>query len=268
VLRRIRHGAALPALLLPALCACRESASPRPTPVWADEFEGPAGRPPDPAKWTYDVGTDWGNEQLEYDTDRPGNAALDGDGHLAITAREEPFRGSAYTSARITTEERFEPTYGRIEARIRLPTGRGLWPAFWLLGANVDSVGWPASGEIDVMEYRGQRPDVVLGTLHGPGYSASQGLTRDYVLDGDRFDRGFHVFALEWVRDSIRWLVDDVPYHAVERGEVPGDWVFDHPFYIILNVAVGGGFVGAPDSATVFPQSMLIDWVRVHQRAR
>lgn len=236
--------------------------------MWADEFEGPAGRSPDRGKWTHDIGTDWGNRQLEFDTHRPENAALDGDGHLAITAREEPYRGSAYTSARLTTEDRFEPVYGRVEARIRLPSGRGVWPAFWLLGANVDSVGWPESGEIDVMEYRGQEPSVILGTLHGPGYSAAGGLTRDYVLEGGRFDRGFHVFAVEWEADAIRWLVDDSLYHAVEKRDVPGEWAFDHPFYLILNVAVGGAFVGPPGPDTSFPQSMLVDWVRVYERAR
>jgi beta-glucanase (GH16 family) len=235
--------------------------------LWADEFEGPTGRLPDPTRWTFDIGTDWVNQQLEFDTDRVENAALDGAGHLAIVAREESYQGSAYTSARITTEDRFEPMYGRFEARIRLPRGQGIWPAFWLLGADIDEVGWPETGEIDVMEYRGQEPNVVLGTLHGPGYSAAAGVTREHVLSEGAFHEAFHVFAAEWEADSIRWFVDEERYHAVGRPDVPGQWVFDHPFYIILNLAVGGSFVGDPDDSTRFPQAMLIDWVRVYERA-
>jgi beta-glucanase (GH16 family) len=237
-------------------------------PLWEDEFEGPAGQSPDPSKWQFDIGTDWGNAQLEFDTDRPENASLDGSGNLAITAREESYQGRAYTSARMTTEDRFEPTYGRFEARIKLPTGQGIWPAFWLLGADLDTVGWPQTGEIDVMEYRGQEPRVVHGTLHGPGYSAAQGITRQLTLDGARFDQDFHTFAVEWEENQIRWFMDDSLYHAVDRADVPGEWVFDHPFYLILNVAVGGTWVGPPNASTTFPQTMLVDWVRVYRRAQ
>jgi beta-glucanase (GH16 family) len=237
-------------------------------PVWEDEFEGPAGQLPDPGKWGFDIGTDWGNGQLEYDTDRAENASLDGNGNLAITAREESYQGRNYTSARMTTENKFEPTYGRFEARIKLPVGNGIWPAFWLLGADFDSVGWPQTGEIDVMEYLGQRPQEVHGTIHGPGYSASNAISRMYILEGSRFDLDFHRFAVEWDQSQIRWFVDDSLFHAVDRADVPGEWVFDHPFYLILNVAVGGAWPGPPDASTRFPQTMLVDWVRVYRKAQ
>ncbi|PLX30802.1 MAG: glycosyl hydrolase family 16 [Ignavibacteria bacterium] len=233
--------------------------------VWEDTFDGPAGQPPDSTKWDHDVGTDWGNAQLEYDTDRPENASLDGEGHLVIVAKKESYRGQPYTSARIVTRGLFERAYGRYEARIQLPYGQGLWPAFWLLGTNIETVGWPQCGEIDIMEYRGQQPSTLHGTLHGPGYSAAEGITQRYDLTNDRFDTGFHTFAVEWEQDEIRWYIDDVHYHTVAREDVPGEWVYDHPFYIILNVAVGGGWVGAPNASTTFPQRMLIDYVRVFE---
>ncbi|MCE2454796.1 MAG: glycoside hydrolase family 16 protein [Gemmatimonadetes bacterium] len=233
--------------------------------TWSDEFDGPAGQLPDPAKWAFDIGTDWGNRQLEYDTDRPENVSLDGDGNLAITARRESYAGSAYTSGRIKTQGRFDQTYGRFEARIRLPTGQGIWPAFWMLGDDIDTVGWPQCGEIDIMEYRGQEPSIVLGTLHGPGYSAGGGIGARYALTGARFDTDFHEFAIEWTESGIVWFVDGERYHAVDRDGPGGEWVFDHPFFILLNVAVGGNFVGPPDGSTAFPQAMLVDWVRVYR---
>ena len=231
--------------------------------VWADEFEGPANQTPDSAKWKYEVGTDWGNQQLEYDTDRTENASLDGMGNLAITARRESFSGSNYTSARIITDGLFEQTYGRFEARIKLPFGSGIWPAFWLLGSNFPNVDWPQCGEIDIMEYRGQEPTIIHGSVHGPGYSAGNAVTKTFNLINDRFDNDFHVFAVEWQEDNIKYYVDDNLYQQINTDDVPGEWVFDHPFYIILNVAVGGDFVGPPNSQTIFPQTMLVDWVRV-----
>ncbi len=233
--------------------------------VWQDEFDGPAGQSPDSARWDYDIGTDWGNNQLEYDTDRPENVSLDGLGHLAIIAREESYLGRNYTSARIVTRDLYEPTYGRFEARIQLPVGQGIWPAFWLLGVDIETVGWPASGEIDIMEYRGQQPSVVLGSLHGPGYFAGNSISGQFTLQNGQFNTDFHIFAVEWRRNSISWSVDGATYHRVNRGDQPGDWVFDRPFYLILNLAIGGNFVGPPNAGTVFPQTMLIDWVRVYQ---
>lgn len=233
--------------------------------VWADEFEGAARQLPDAANWRFDVGVDWGNAQLEFDTDRVENVSLDGSGNLAITARRETYQNRAYTSGRITTSGLFEQESGRFEARIRLPVGRGIWPAFWLLGANFAEVGWPDCGEIDIMEYRGQEPNVLHGSLHGPGYSGGSAVTSRFQLPGQGFDSDFHVFAVEWTREQMTWLVDDIPYQIVTQRDLPpgGRWVFDHPFFIILNVAVGGSFVGPPDDGTQFPQTMLVDWVRV-----
>ncbi len=234
--------------------------------VWRDDFDGPAGALPDSTRWTFDVGTDWGNRQLEFDTRRPENVSLDGNGFLHITARREAYRGAAYTSGRIKTQGLFARTGGRFEARIHLPTGQGIWPAFWLLGANIDVVGWPACGEIDVMEFRGQEPNVAIGSVHGPGYSGGGALSRRFGLPGGgRFDAGFHVFAVEWRTDRITWMLDGSPLFSVTPANLPSGarWVFDHDFFIILNVAVGGNFVGPPDSTTVFPQTMRVDWVRV-----
>jgi beta-glucanase (GH16 family) len=240
--------------------------------AWEDEFEGPAGQLPDSDKWGYDVGGGgWGNAQLEYDTDRPTNVSLDGEGHLAITARRENYLGREYTSARINTKGLFTQERGRFEARIKLPVGQGIWPAFWLLGANFETVGWPDCGEIDIMEYRGQEPNILHGSLHGPGYSGGDAITQHYTLPGaEGFNGDFHVFAVEWEADTLTWFVDSTTYHVVTPSSLPrgGSWVFDHPFFIILNVAVGGYFVGSPDATTTFPQTMLVDYVRVYRSTR
>jgi len=238
--------------------------------VWSDEFDGPAGQSPDAASWTYDVGgSGWGNNQLEFDTARPENVSLDGNGHLAIVARQEQYQGNDYTSARIKTQGLGEWTYGRFEASIQLPVGQGIWPAFWLLGADISSVGWPSCGEVDIMEYRGQTPLMVQGSLHGPGYSGGRAIWSQKYLPGPAgYDDGFHVFAVDWDPGVIRWEVDGTVYLTVDRTRLPAGstWAFDHPFFVILNVAVGGGFVGSPDGTTVFPQTMLVDYVRVYQR--
>lgn len=252
--------------MLPIVFAGCRTTAPQWTLTWEDEFEGSAGQGPDSRSWTFDIGTDWGNGQLEYDTNRPENVALDGAGHLAITARREPWEGQQFTSGRITTLGRFEQRHGRFEARIRMPTGGGLWPAFWMLGNSFPAQGWPASGEIDIVEYRGQEPTRVHGSVHGPGYSAGSALTETFDLRSGRFDTDFHVFAVEWTNTDIVWYVDSTPYHRVRRSDVPGAWVFDEPFYLLLNLAVGGGFVGPPDAGTVFPQAMLVDWVRVYRQ--
>lgn len=233
--------------------------------VWQDEFDGPAGQPPDDANWTHDLGTGWGNAQLEYDTDRTSNSCLDGGGHLAITARRENVQGCAYSSARLVSRDRVEPTYGRVEARLRAPFGQGIWPAFWLLGANIDEAPWPACGEVDIMEMQGQQPDLNLGSLHGPGYSGGASYTHHYRLPGAGFHEDFHVFGVDWSPGMIVWSVDHQPFASATPADVAGAWVFDHPFYLIMNVAVGGSFVGNPDECTIFPQSMLVDWVRVYQ---
>ena len=173
--------------------------------------------------------------------------------------------GSQYTSARITTQAKFEQAYGRFEARIKLPTGKGIWPAFWLLGNDCDVNPWPACGEIDIMEYLGDQPTTVFGTVHGPGYSGANGITKEYNLTNDRFDNGFHIFGIEWGPDYINFYVDDVLYNQITPNDVPGDWVFDQPFFIIMNLAVGGNFGGPPNENTVFPQTLLVDYIRVYQ---
>lgn len=236
--------------------------------VWSDEFNGPAGTLPAAANWQFDIGTDWGNAQLEWTTDRPENVSTDGNGHLAITARRESFNGRSYTSARIKTQDRFEQRYGRFEARIKLPVGQGIWPAFWMLGADFDEVGWPQTGEIDIMEYRGQNPNQLLGTVHGPGYSGGSAIGTTWQLPEGRLDTDFRIYAVEWSADRIVWYLDDQAFFTVSPDDLPGPWVFDDPFFLILNVAVGGNFVGAPNASTNFPQTMLVDYVRVYERAR
>ena len=222
---------------------------------------------PNSAIWNYETGTGengWGNNELQYYTDRPENIKVE-DGMLHITAVEESFMGSGYTSARITTKGLFSKQYGRFEARIKLPWGQGIWPAFWLLGDNIDTVGWPQCGEIDIMEYRGQEPTIVHGSLHGPGYSGGNPITKSYELQNDRFDTDFHIFGIEWGEGYINFYVDDVLYNQITPADVTGEWVYDHEFFIIMNLAVGGSFPGSPNENTVFPQTMLVDYVRVYQ---
>ncbi|HLM56452.1 MAG TPA: glycoside hydrolase family 16 protein [Pyrinomonadaceae bacterium] len=247
--------------------------------AWADEFNGPAGAAVDSAKWGFDVGGGgWGNRELEYYTDSTRNASTDGAGNLRIVAIKETLARKAarcwygqcqYTSARLLTKGRFQQTYGRFEARLKIPYGQGIWPAFWMLGANIDPAGWPACGEIDIMENIGREPAVVHGTLHGPGYSGAAGVGAPYSLTtGQRFADDFHTFAVEWEPGAIRWYVDNQLYQTRTSADLPAGsaWVFDHPFFMILNVAVGGNWPGSPDATTTFPQTMLVDYVRVYRR--
>ena len=237
--------------------------------VMADEFDVDGA--PNPAMWTSDIGDGsdqgipgWGNNELQYYTDRPENVVVE-NGMLKITAINESFEGASYTSARINTKDSFEQQYGRFEARIKLPWGQGMWPAFWMLGSNSDLVTWPACGEIDIMENRGSEPTIINGTIHGPGYSAGQSITKAYELENDRFDSGFHIFGIEWGEDYINFYVDDALYNQLTPSDVPDAWIFnDQPFYIIMNVAVGGNYGGPPNENTVFPQEMLVDYVRVY----
>ena len=231
--------------------------------VWHDEFDGAVL---DTTKWTWDTGgSGWGNAELEYYTNRVENAHLE-NGYLVIEARQEPFGNREYTSARLKTQGLGAWSFGRIEARIQIPRGQGLWPAFWMLGFNIAQVGWPWCGEIDIMENIGKEPATVHGTVHGPGYSGANGLTSAYHLTSGAFADTFHVFAIEWQLDSIRWYVDSTLYKTVTASAVPGQWVFNHPYFILLNVAVGGYWPGNPDATTVFPQTMRVDYVRVYQR--
>lgn len=219
--------------------------------------------------WNFDIGTGqngWGNQELQYYTDRSENVIVE-NGYLLITAREESFEGSSYTSTRLLTKGKFEQQYGRFEARMRLPFGQGIWPAFWMLGDdNGGTEVWPNIGEIDIMEYRGQNPTIVLGSVHGPGYSGGDAITKSLTLSDDRFDTGFHVFGIEWGPNYVNYYVDNVLYNRITPADVPGEWVFDRPFYILINLAVGGTFVGSPNAETEFPQTMLVDYVRVYQQ--
>jgi beta-glucanase (GH16 family) len=241
--------------------------------TWSDEFNAPAGTAPDPGRWRYDIGgSGWGNNELQYYTNRTANAAHDGAGNLVITARRENPAGFGcwygscqYTSARLLTAATFTQTYGRFEARLRVPQGQGLWPAFWMLGNNIGSVGWPTSGEIDIMENVGFEPSTVHGSLHGPGYSGGNPLTGQFALPGgQRFADGFHTFTVDWEPAAITWYVDGIQYSRKTPADAGGNrWVFDHPFFLIMNVAVGGNWPGSPNASTVFPQTMVIDYVRV-----
>ena len=173
-----------------------------------------------------------------------------------------------YTSARIITAGALEVTYGRIEARIKIPRGQGLWPAFWMLGNDLAEVGWPEAGEIDILENIGREPDVVHGTIHGPGYSGGDAIGRPFRLpDGADFADDFHVYAIDWSPAGITWSVDGIEYSTVGPADLPSGtrWVFDHPFFLILNVAVGGNWPGYPDATTTFPQEMVVDYVRIYQ---
>lgn len=238
--------------------------------VWSDEFDGEEGTAPDPTKWAYDIGRGgdgWGNQELQYYTDRPQNIGLDGNGNLRITARRESFAGAAFTSARIKTQGLFEQTYGRFEARVKTPYGPGLWPAIWMLGSNIETVSWPQCGEIDIMELRGQKPNIINGSVHGPGYSGGNAISKAYGLPNGRFDTDFYTFAVEWFPDRIDFFVDDYLYQRIEPADLTGEWVFNSPFFLIFNVAVGGNYVGFPTEETPFPQTMTIDYVRVYQEA-
>jgi len=229
----------------------------------------------DSSLWSFDIGNGegtpagagWGNNELQYYTNRSENLTVQ-NGVLIITAKKESYEGASYTSAKILTKGKFDQAYGRFEARIRLPYGQGMWPAFWLLGSNIDEVEWPNCGEIDIMENRGQEPTITNGTLHGPGYSGGLAITKAYDLVNDRFDTGFHVFGIEWGPEYINFYVDDVLYNQITPADVTGEWVFNQPFYIIINLAVGGSFVGSPNSETSFPQTMLVDYVRVYKNNR
>jgi beta-glucanase (GH16 family) len=253
--------------------------------IWSDEFNAAAGTAPNPGIWQPEIGDGflngipgWGNGELEYYTDNPDNVAMDGEGNLVITAVQHdpatsPYRcwyGSCeYTSARLITWGNVEFQYGRIEARLKLPQGQGIWPAFWMLGTDLDQVGWPQSGEIDIMENIGREPATTHGTVHGPGYSGGQGIGAGYDLPNGTVADDFHIFAIEWTPDQIRWFVDEDNFFTITANDIPAgsDWVYNHPFFIILNLAVGGNWPGLPDDSSTFPQTMHIDYVRVYGAA-
>ena len=273
-------------ILLPALvvcCAARAQTTGGWQLVWSDEFNSPAGTPPDPKNWNYDLGGGgWGNGEAETYTNSPTNVFQDGKGHLVIRAIRDA--SGNYTSARLQTGAPGASTqtadlkwkYGRIEARIQLPFGQGVWPAFWMLGENIGSAGWPQCGEVDIMENFGTFNNNIStnnGTAHGPGYSGANGLGQAYALPfGQKVAEDFHVYAIEWSQNSVEWFVDGAPYHKVTPASLPSgtQWVFNNPFFILLNLAIGGPatFLGTPDPNAPFPQQdMLVDYARVYQAA-
>ena len=255
------------------------------TQVWSDEFDGPPGARVDTTRWRSDTADGcassncgWGNNEKEYYSTLPENIALNGQGQLTIVARTAPPGGGRtcyygpckYTSAKITTRGTMEVLPGRVEARIKLAAGQGLWPAFWMLGRNIGAVGWPASGELDIMENRGSAPTTTSSAVHGPGYSGNTPFAHAHVLSQGTVADAFHTFSVEWDSLTIRYLVDDSVHYVVGRSQVGqyGHWAFDQPFFVILNLAVGGHFDGDPQSDAIFPATMLVDYVRVYRRAR
>ena len=244
--------------------------------VWEDNFD--VDGPIDSSKWVAEIGDGtaqgipgWGNNELQYYTDDASNVRVE-NGLLVITAKEESVGGRNYTSARIKTEGLFEQKYGRFEARIRMPLGKGYFPAFWMLGNDNNGTDiWPNIGEIDIMEYIGDAPTRTFGTIHGPGYSGGESISKGFELENNRFDTGFHIFGIEWGPSYINFYVDDKLYNQLTPEDVDEEtngtasWVFDNrDMYMILNLAVGGNLPGAPNADTQFPQSLYVDYVRVY----
>ncbi len=264
-------------LIAPEPPALAAAGMPAPGPlVWSDEFNGPAGTAPDNSKWLHDTGgSGWGNGELQYYTSSTRNAAMDGHGNMAITARRENpnnytchYGTCQYTSARLLTAGKFSRNQGRFEARLKLPKGQGMWPAFWMLGDNVFTDGWPNSGELDVMENVGKEPGTIWGSIHGPGYSGANSVNASYTLpNGKALGDAFHTFTVDWGPESITWYIDGIPYSHKTKSGVSGPWVFDHNFFLLLNLAVGGNWPGAPAPGTALPQSLLVDYVRVYELA-
>ncbi|MEU6196189.1 family 16 glycosylhydrolase [Streptomyces sp. NPDC047061] len=240
--------------------------------TFSDTFDGAAGSAVNSSKWTLETGDNVNNHEREYYTSGTNNAALDGQGHLVITAKKENpanyqcwYGTCQYTSARMNTSGKFSAQYGHVEARMKIPRGQGMWPAFWMLGTDIGSVGWPNSGEIDVMENVGYEPSTIHGTIHGPGYSGSNGIGAAYSLsNGQAFADAFHTFAVDWAPNSIKWSVDGVVYQTRTPADVGSNtWAFNKPFFLILNLAVGGDWPGDPNSSTVFPAQLVVDSVSV-----
>jgi beta-glucanase (GH16 family) len=242
--------------------------------VWSDEFNGAQNSPVESRRWRHETGGAWGEGELQSYTPRKANAYQDGRGRLAIVARAERFRGTDsitrdYTSARISTQDRYSFQYGSFEARLRMPVGRGVWPAFWALGTDIDQSGWPECGEIDVMEHFGQKPTTAFGTIHGPRDDGDA--NADYepgrpIVHTTPLAQEFHTYGVQWLPGSIQFSFDGRPYWSITAADLPAGsrWVFDHPFFLILNIAIGGKWAGSPD-ASAFPQALYVDYVRVYQ---
>jgi beta-glucanase (GH16 family) len=256
-------------------------AAPRWIQVWSDEFDGAAGAQIDRTKWRYETADGcregicgWGNNEKEYYTDASENIALNGHGQLMIVALRAPvgltcyYGPCLYTSAKITTRDKMLAAPGRVEARIKLPAGQGLWSAFWMLGHEYPARPWPECGEFDVMENKGSQPTTTSSAIHGPGYSGATPFVHARSLTSGTFVDDFHTFAVEWDSLHVRFIVDDAAHYVVTRDAVErfGRSVLDQPFFLILNLAVGGHFDGDPQSDAIFPATMLVDYVRVYAR--
>ncbi len=246
--------------------------------AFKDEFNKSLNSPVDSNKWTAEIGGQgWGNQELEYYTNSIENAYHDGNGSLIIKAvKLNPplnltcwYGPCNYTSARLITKQKFDQKYGRFEARIKIPKGQGMWAAFWLLGNDIDTNGWAQCGEIDIMENIGREPAIVHGTMHGPGYSGGNGIGAPYSSpQNDVFGDAFHTYRVDWTENKIEWFVDGKSYKTATPTNLPANstWVFEHPFFAILNLAIGGPWGGSPDNTTVFPGVMMIDYVRVYKK--
>lgn len=246
--------------------------------AFKDEFNKALNKPIDTSKWTAEIGgKGWGNQELQYYTNSIQNAYHDGQGSLVIKAikLQPPLKLNCwygpcqYTSARLITKQKFERKHGRVEARIKIPAGRGMWAAFWMLGNDIDKVSWPQCGEIDIMENIGREPTMVHGTIHGPGYSGADGIGSAYSLANNQaFADGFHIYRVDWTENQIKWYVDGILYQTLTPKNLPKgrEWVYEHPFFMILNLAIGGPWGGNPDENTVFPGIMKIDYVRVYTK--
>lgn len=251
--------------------------------VWHDEFDGPAGTGVDGTKWRHDLGDGcsqgicgWGNNEKEFYTAAAENIALDGQGHLMIVARTAGagmacyYGPCRYTSAKITTRDLMTAAPGRVEARIKLPAGQGLWPAFWMLGSTFAVTGWPACGELDIMENRGSQPAISSSAVHGRGYAGGASFNHAHTLESGVFADGFHTFAVEWDSTGARFFVDSVVHFSLTRTTVEraGESVLGESYFVILNLAVGGHFDGDPASDAILPATMLIDYVRVYVQSK
>jgi beta-glucanase (GH16 family) len=283
--RLAERRAAVLALALLAAIGCAEHAGPSTSDpwveVWREEFDGPAGAGVDPARWRHDTADGcasgicgWGNNEKEYYSTSPDNVALNGQGQLAIVARPAPpgltcyYGPCRYTSGKITTRGKMNAEPGRVEARIRLPAGQGLWPAFWMLGSGHPQTPWPLCGELDIMENHGSAPASVSSAVHGPGYSGNTPFAKAHALQGGTFADGFQLFAIEWDSLGARFFVDSIAYHSVTSQELQkfGDSILGRPYYLVINLAVGGNFDGDPASDAILPATLLVDYVRAYRR--
>ena len=247
--------------------------------TWSDEFDGASGARIDNTKWSYDIADGcaqgicgWGNSEKQYYTDAPENVALNGQGQLMIVARQAPagiacyYGACRYTSGKITTRGIMSAAPGRVEARIKLPAGQGLWGAFWMLGQGHPNIPWPLCGELDVMESKGSQPGTTSSAVHGPGYSGNTPFAQAHSLAANAASEDFHIYAVEWDSVHVRFFVDDVAHYGITRQAIEkyGQSILNKSFYVILNLAVGGHFDGDPQSDAIFPATMLVDYVRVY----